>query len=89
VVRVRYRGVPYPVSPFFSDVRRWRAEPQVHRVRRCDQASGGRCIPRDSRRRERVRWALVRRFHRREQHGREVVRVDRRDGLGSAMFLAA
>jgi hypothetical protein len=32
---------------------------------------------------------VARRFHRRERHVREVVRVVRRGGLGSAMFLAA
>ncbi len=58
-------------------------------VRRCVRESAGRCIPRGNRLQGRVLWAWVQRFRLREQHVREVVRVDRRDGLGSAMFRVA
>jgi hypothetical protein len=86
-LRGQLRDVPCPASLFFSGVRRLRAE--VRRVRRCAPVNEDRCIPRGSRLREHVRWEWVRRFHLRERHGREVVRVGRRDGPVKGMFRAA
>ncbi len=87
-LRVLSRDDPCPVSQFFSGVLRWPAELPVRRVRRCVRVSGDRCIPRGSRLRGRVPWVWVRRFRLREQRGRAVGRVVRREGRVSAMFRA-
>ena len=88
-LRVLCPDVLYRGSRSFSDARQLRADRRVRRVRRLGRASAGRCILRDRRLREHVRWAWVQRFRLRELRGRVRVRVVRRDGLGSAMFRAA
>jgi hypothetical protein len=89
VHRVPHPDVPYLVSLSFSAVHPWQAELPVHRVRRCVRVSAGRCIPRDRRLQERVRWAWVRRFHLPGQRGLAAVRAVQREGPVSDMFRAA
>jgi hypothetical protein len=57
------------------------------RVRRFVRVNGGRCIPRELRRRDRVRWAWVRErdCRRRDQRVREAARVVRRDDRDRGM----
>ena len=68
-------GRPVPGQPIFQ--------------RRPPMAGAGRCIRRGRLRRERVRWAWVRRFHLRGRHGLVPVRADHRGGRDSAMFRVA
>jgi hypothetical protein len=87
--RVPHPDVPCLVSPSFSAVHPWQAELPVLRVRRCVRVSAGRCIPRDRRLQERVRWAWVRRFHLPGQRGLAAVRAVQHGGPASAMFRVA
>ncbi len=72
-------------SQFFS-VRRDRK--RRDRVRRFVPVNDGRCIPREWRRRDRVRWALVREqvCRRRDQRVREAVRVVRPGDRDRGMY---
>jgi len=88
-LHVLYRDVLYRGSRSFSAVRRWLVGRRVRRVRRYVRASAGRCILRDRRPLEHVRWAWVRRCRLQGLRVRVRDRVVRRDGLGSAMFRAA
>jgi hypothetical protein len=60
---------------------------QDRRGRRFVRVNGDRCIRRESRLRDRVRWVWVRErgFRRRDQRVREAVRVVRRDDQGRGM----
>ena len=72
-------------SQFFS-VRRGRK--RRDRVRRFVRVNGGRCIPREWRQRDRVRWVSVREqaCRRRDQRAREAVRVVRPGDRGRGMY---